>query len=225
MSFLINNVSTGWKQFISEQLSMDYLISIDSKLSNSTEIIYPNKENIFRAFNFFNPSETKVVIIGQDPYHGEGQADGLAFSIPNDQNILFPPSLRNIFKEIENEFNYKRINSDLSDWASQGVLLLNTSLTVFKGKANSHKTWGWKNLLINTIKYINENNDNVIFLLLGKESLSFEKYIDKTKHETIHRTHPSPLSVNQKNSYFFNTNFFIKINDILNSLNRTTIKW
>ncbi|MGL4948043.1 MAG: uracil-DNA glycosylase [Mycoplasma sp.] len=223
--FLVNNLRTNWFKFIEEELSKPYLIKIDNFLKNSDKVFFPQKEDIFNAFNFFNIEDTKVVILGQDPYHGPKQAHGLAFSISKESKVKNPPSLNNIFKEIQNEFGYLRINGDLTDWAEQGILLLNSCLTVYEGQANSHQKWGWNNLLINAIELINKECNNICFLLLGNDSKKYAKYIDVSKHEIIERSHPSPLSANQKNALFFNSDIFTGIDKYLIKNKGIKIKW
>jgi uracil-DNA glycosylase len=184
--------------------------------------IYPSKELIFNSFNFFNPNELKVVILGQDPYINKGQAMGLSFSVP--KGIKIPPSLQNIFKEIKNEYpdyEYNTLNGDLSNWAKQGILLLNSSLTVIQGKSNSYKNF-WTEKTDNIIKYISENMENIIFVLWGNDAQKKENIIDIKKHKIIKSVHPSPLSASR--GFFGNQNFKL-INEYLISIHKNPIIW
>ena len=188
--------------------------------NNNNKIIYPLKENIFRALNLTSFSNVKVVIIGQDPYHGEGEANGLAFSL-NDE-VKITPSLRNIFKELKDDLNIDRRNKDLSGWAKQGVLLLNNILTVEKDKPLSHKNIGWQEVTDYIIKYINDNKENIVFILWGKESEEKLKLIDQNKHYVIISPHPSPLSARRG---FFGSKPFSKTNNYLQKNNQSVIDW
>ncbi len=213
-----------WLEIIEEEKSKEYFKSlkehIDKKYETST--VFPIKENIFKAFTLTKFENLKVVILGQDPYHGVGQAQGLAFSTP--ANIKNPPSMVNILKEIKDdlEIDSACLNGDLTPWAKQGVLLLNTILTVEKAKPKSHHKLGWEIFTDNIIKYISLNSENIIFLLWGSPAISKAKLIDKSKHHILTAPHPSPLS-----SYrgFFGCKHFSRANKILNSLNKTVIDW
>ncbi len=158
--------------------------------------IFPPKDKIFNVFKLVNINDIKIVILGQDPYHTEGMANGIAFSVYNDFSKM-PPSLRNIFKELESDKGIKNSNKDLTPWVKQGIFMLNTTLTVEKGKANTHKNIGWNPLIVETIKKISENNDKVAFMLWGNFAQGFERYIDTDKHILIKTVHPSPLSANK----------------------------
>jgi uracil-DNA glycosylase len=182
--------------------------------------IYPQKENIFKALNITSFKNVKVVIIGQDPYHGDGEANGLAFSL--NENVKITPSLRNIFKELENDLNIKRTSKDLSGWAKQGVLLLNTILTVEKDKPLSHKDLGWEKITDYLIKYISDNKENVVFILWGNYAKAKKKIIDENKHLIIESNHPSPLSASKG---FFGSKPFSKTNNYLIKNNQSVIDW
>lgn len=187
--------------------------------------IYPSKDNIFKALNLTPINKVKVVIIGQDPYHGAGQAQGLSFSVPKE--VKNPPSLQNIFKELENELGRKseaevKFGGDLSCWAEQGVLLLNASLSVEAGKANSHTNLGWENLTDEVIKIISDNCDGVVFLLWGAYARRKKVLIDEGKHLVLESAHPSPFSAY---SGFFGNGHFKKTNDWLKSHGKTEIIW
>jgi len=186
-----------------------------------TKEIFPKQENIFNAFSLTPFNKVKVVILGQDPYHGEDQAHGLSFSV-ND-GIKLPPSLRNIFKEYENDLRLKApISGDLSSWAKNGVLLLNTVLTVEKGKAGSHQKKGWESFTLETINVINQKKENIVFILWGSPAQKMEKYINPDKHHVIKSVHPSPLS-----SYrgFFDSKPFSKANEYFKQNKLEQLNW
>lgn len=213
-----------WQNVINEERSKEYFLKLKSEVDDRYEKqnIFPQKEHIFRAFALTKPENLKVVILGQDPYHGFGQAQGLAFSTPT--NIKNPPSMVNILKEINDDL--KRTSScehgDLTSWATQGVLLLNTILTVEEGKAKSHHNLGWEIFTDNIIKTISENFDNIIFLLWGSNAISKVKLIDKQRHFILTAPHPSPLSAYRG---FLGCKHFSKTNEILKSLNKSEINW
>lgn len=216
---LKNNIKTNWKNIIDNELKADYFIKIKDCLKNNNSVIFPKQEEVFNAFNFFNIEDTKVVILGQDPYINENEAHGLAFSVKNNKA---PKSLVNIFKELENDLGIKRTNPDLSDWASQGVLLLNTILTVNKGSSLSHKNYGWEKFTSNIIKYINDNLSNIVFVLWGNDAKKYKQYIDTKKHFVIESSHPSPLGAYKG---FINSKPFSKINLFLLNKKNYNIKW
>lgn len=213
-----------WQNVINEERSKEYFLKLKAEIDDRYEKqnIFPQKEHIFRAFALTKPENLKVVILGQDPYHGFGQAQGLAFSTPT--NIKNPPSMVNILKEINDDL--KRTSScehgDLTSWATQGVLLLNTILTVEEGKAKSHHNLGWEIFTDNIIKTISENFDNIIFLLWGSNAISKVKLIDKQRHFILTAPHPSPLSAYRG---FLGCKHFSKTNEILKSLNKSEINW
>ncbi|HHZ96967.1 MAG TPA: uracil-DNA glycosylase [Flavobacteriales bacterium] len=185
-----------------------------------TGICYPKPEFIFRALRLCQLSDVKVVIVGQDPYHGVGQANGLSFSV--DEGNKIPPSLRNIFVELEDDLGLPRRSSDLSDWALQGVLLLNSVLTVGHGRAGSHSKWGWEEVTSMIIEAINEKERGVCFVLWGGYALKLAPLIDTSRHTILSAPHPSPLS-----SYrgFFGSKPFSQINKILQSSGMSPIVW
>lgn len=213
-----------WEQVIKIEKKKDYfkklMLDIDEKYK--TSIVYPKYENIFKAFELTSLDSLKVVILGQDPYHGEGQAQGLAFSTPKE--IKNPPSMVNILKEINQDLQKESTCSDgdLTSWAKQGVLLLNTILTVEKSKPKSHHKLGWEIFTDNIIKYINENCKDIVFLLWGTPAISKSKLIDEKKHHILTSVHPSPLSAYRG---FLGCKHFSQTNEILKSLNKTTIDW
>ncbi len=183
--------------------------------------IYPPKDYIFNALKLTNYENTKVVIVGQDPYHGENQAHGLSFSVQ--KGIKLPPSLQNIYKELETDLGIKpRLDGDLTGWAKQGVLLLNAVLTVEKDKAGSHRNWGWELLTDYIIKVLNKKDSPIVFILWGNFAKEKAKLITNPKHFIIISPHPSPFSAY---SGFFGSNPFSKTNNYLAKNNLTPIDW
>ncbi|MDX4026828.1 uracil-DNA glycosylase [Aliarcobacter skirrowii] len=213
-----------WEDIIDLEKQKDYYKSLEKEINKryETTTVFPEKQNIFKAFSLTKLDNLKVVILGQDPYHGFGQAQGLAFSTP--ANIKNPPSMQNILKEIQSDLGKKSIceDGDLTPWAKQGVLLLNTILTVEEAKPKSHHNLGWEVFTDNIIKYISDNCEDTIFILWGSPAISKTKLIDRKKHHILTAPHPSPLS-----SYrgFFGCKHFSKTNDILKSLNKEAIIW
>lgn len=219
MNYKVNN---NWDIILKDEYEKEYfknlLNYINEEYNNKT--VYPLKENIFKALEYTDYNDIKVVILGQDPYHGEGEAQGLSFSIPND--IRITPSLRNIFKELKNDLNIERTNTNLTDWAKQGILLLNAILTVCKDTPLSHKDKGWEIFTDEIIKKINEREDPVIFILWGNYARSKKKLITNKNHYIIESAHPSPLSASRG---FFDSKPFSKTNNILISINKESIRW
>ncbi|MCT7486933.1 uracil-DNA glycosylase [Aliarcobacter cryaerophilus] len=213
-----------WADIIDLEKQKDYYKSLEKEINKryETTTVFPEKQNIFKAFSLTKLDNLKVVILGQDPYHGFGQAQGLAFSTP--ANIKNPPSMQNILKEIQSDLGKKTIceDGDLTPWAKQGVLLLNTILTVEEAKPKSHHNLGWEVFTDNIIKYISDNCEDTIFILWGSPAISKTKLIDTKKHHILTAPHPSPLS-----SYrgFFGCKHFSQTNNILKSLNKETIIW
>lgn len=213
-----------WEDIIDLEKQKDYYKSLEKEINKryETTTVFPEKQNIFKAFSLTKLDNLKVVILGQDPYHGFGQAQGLAFSTP--ANIKNPPSMQNILKEIQSDLGKKSIceDGDLTPWAKQGVLLLNTILTVEEAKPKSHHNLGWEVFTDNVIKYISDNCEDTIFILWGSPAISKTKLIDRKKHHILTAPHPSPLS-----SYrgFFGCKHFSQTNDILKSLNKEAIIW
>lgn len=186
-----------------------------------TKTIYPKKEDLFRAFDLTPLDSIKVVIIGQDPYHGEGQAHGLCFSV--NKGIPLPPSLQNIYKEIESSLHVKMPNhGDLSNWARQGVLLLNTILTVEANKPLSHMNKGWETFTLEVIQAINQLNQPICFLLFGAHARGFKRYLTNPNHLILETSHPSPLS-NYRG--FSGSQVFLTCNQFLQSKGIETIMW
>ena len=212
-----------WQDIITEE-KKQYYIKMQQVLSKEYKnyTIYPPKNKIFYALETVNFDDINVVILGQDPYHGENQANGLAFSV--NKNATIPPSLKNIFKEIKSQFgkNSQCINGDLTPWAKQGVLLLNIILTVRDSKPKSHHNIGWEIFTNHIIKKISDHHKNIVFLLWGKIAQKKEKVIDKSKHYILKSSHPSPLS-----SYrgFFGSDHFRKTNAFLKLHKKMKIDW
>lgn len=196
-----------------------FLKTIDNLYNQ--KIIYPKKENIFNALKLTPYSDVKVIIVGQDPYHGENEAHGLSFSVQ--KGIKIPPSLKNIYKELYDDLGIVRgDNGDLSDWAQQGVLLLNAVLTVEKDKAASHRNMGWELLTDYIIKCINEKNEPVVFILWGNFAKEKVKYITNKSHLIITSPHPSPFSAR---TGFFGSKPFSKTNNFLEKNGYDKINW
>lgn len=202
-----------WNKYLDKEFKKDYFIKLEETIDNlyKEKTIYPPYEDIFKAFKLTQYKEVSVVIIGQDPYHEKGQAIGLAFSVPS--NVKNPPSLVNIFKEINNEYGYLNTNGDLTNWAKQGVLLLNATLTVEDGKANSHQKIGWSKFTDEVIRILNNKNTPICFVLWGNNAIKKKELITNPIHLVLESVHPSPLSCYQG---FFGNNHFIKINEFLN---------
>ncbi len=215
-------INKKWDEVLKEEFKKDYFkklgIFVKNEYKNKT--IFPPYNNIFDALRFTDYNEVKVVILGQDPYHGLGEAHGLSFSVR--QNVSMPPSLRNIFKELKNDLNIIRENSDLTDWAKQGVLLLNSIMTVEKDKPLSHKEKGWEVFTDNIISKLNDREDPVIFVLWGSFARSKKNLITNNHHKIIESAHPSPLSASRG---FFGSRPFSKINKYLKEFNKEEIKW
>lgn len=207
-------INKNWNNII----NMDEVNLILSKIN--FEDTYPKKEDIFKAFNLCSFDDVKVVILGQDPYHGENEANGLAFSLHD--NVRITPSLRNIFKELYTDIGVLHSSNDLSGWAKQGVLLMNCILTVKKDAPLSHKNIGWEKITDHVISEINKKKDNVVFILLGKNAWEKEKLIDLDKNYIVKAFHPSPLSASRG---FFGSKIFSKTNEILKKNNQSIIDW
>ncbi len=212
-----------WKELLKQELESENFIEIKKFLTkeiNMGKEIYPKQEDIFNAYT--DPDNLKVVILGQDPYHGPNQAHGLSFSVR--KGVKPPPSLMNIYKEIEMETNTKidKTNGDLSNWQEQGVMLLNAFLSVERGLPGSHQKIGWEQFTDQTIKKISENKSNIVFILWGAFAQKKESLIDSTKHLILKSPHPSPFSAHNG---FFGNNHFIKANDYLTQHNIPPIEW
>lgn len=216
-------LKNDWNELLKDEFSKDYYLSLREFLKNeyTTKIIYPDKYDIFNALHYTSYKDVKVVILGQDPYHGPNQAHGLSFSVS--PGVKIPPSLLNIYKELNSDLGcYIPNNGYLKKWADQGVLLLNTSLTVRAGEANSHKNKGWEIFTDKIISLINEKTDPVVFLLWGNTAINKKKLITNKQHLILSSTHPSPLSASRG---FFGSKPFSKINKFLISVNKAPIDW
>ena len=215
-------VGNNWDLILKEEYNKDYYKNMVKYLNKeyNERVIFPLKSNIFKAFSLTDYNNVKVVILGQDPYHGINEANGLAFSV-ND-NVKLPPSLKNIFKELESDLGIKNDKGDLSNWAKQGVLLLNTVLTVVKDTPASHKNIGWEVFTDEVIKIINKKEEPVVFILWGNFARSKKKYITNPIHLIIESTHPSPFSCNNG---FFGSKPFSKTNNFLRKNNIKEIDW
>ena len=211
-----------WDLVLKDELEKDYFkklgIFVKNEYKNKT--IYPAYNNIFKALRLTDYDKVKVVILGQDPYHGVNEAHGLSFSVL--EGVRRPPSLDNIFKELYSDLGIKRENNNLTDWALQGVLLLNSVLTVEKDKAFSHRNKGWEIFTDTIIERLNERNSPVIFVLWGNAARSKKALIDQNKHYIIESAHPSPLSASRG---FFGSKPFSRINKILRDNNEKEIEW
>ena len=216
-------IEESWYNLLKNEFDKEYFFKIRSfvKKSYKNKKVFPPPSLIFNAFNLTPIEKVKVVIIGQDPYHGEGQAHGLSFSVP--KGVKIPPSLLNIYKELKEDIN-KEIpqNGFLENWAKQGVLLLNTVLTVEEGKANSHKNIGWEKFTESVIELLSENRKNIVFLLWGSYAHKKEEFIDKKNNLILKAPHPSPLSAY---TGFFGSKHFSKTNNFLKKNNIKEILW
>lgn len=219
MQSLTKNINTNWKEVIEIFFKNNYRLIdfLDNEYANKN--IYPSREEIFQCFNFFNIEDTKVVILGQDPYHNKGEAMGLSFSVRN--NIKTPSSLRNIFKELKSDLNINKDENDLTSWAYQGVLLLNAYLTVEENKPLSHSKKGWLEFTKYIINILDNANSNVVYILMGNFAKSFKNEIKNSKF-IIETTHPSGLSANRG---FFGSKIFSRCNQYLKELGLIEIKW
>ncbi len=217
------HLQTDWDSILQAEKQKDYLQKIDSFLAKEykTKTIYPEAKNIFNALQTTSLADTKVVILGQDPYHGPNQAHGFAFSVQ--PGVALPPSLRNMYKELEQEYNVTiQANGDLTRWAKQGVLLLNTILTVEDGKPLSHANIGWQIFTNRVIEEINKKDQAVVFLLWGAKAKSVMPLLTNPNHLILTSPHPSPLSAHRG---FFGNNHFKLANQFLEQHNQTPIQW
>jgi uracil-DNA glycosylase len=217
------NISDSWKNILQTEFEKPYFKNLEkfvkSEYQNYT--CYPDEKDIFTAFNACDFDNLKVVIIGQDPYHGKGQANGLCFSVKD--GIKHPPSLKNIFKNITSEFDSQSPKSgDLSRWATQGVLLLNATLTVREQEAGSHQKQGWEIFTDAVISEISTQKKDIIFLLWGKFAVKKGAKINRIKHEVLTSAHPSPLGAWRG---WFENQHFSKTNKFLASKNKSIINW
>jgi uracil-DNA glycosylase len=218
------NIETGWKKLLKKEFKEDYFIQLTKLVDEEykKKICFPKFDLIFNSFNSCPYKSLKIVVLGQDPYHGRGQADGLAFSISN--NSKTPPSLKNILKEVSIDLKVKiSKDTNLQRWASQGVLLLNTILSVRHGEPMSHSEFGWKKFTSIVIKSISENNSSIVFLLWGSLAIKQKGFIDESRNLVLTSGHPSPLSANR--GYWFNNKHFSNTNSYLTLNNKQPIDW
>ncbi len=215
--------NNSWDDALADEFEKDYfkqlLNKVDEEYANYT--VYPARGKIFSALTNCDLKDVKVVILGQDPYHEPGQAHGMSFSVMPGVDI--PPSLKNIYKEIENEYGYKAPNHGyLMSWAKQGILLLNATLTVREHQANSHAKFGWQKFTDRVIQEVAKQDSPVVFLLWGRNAIDKKKYIDESKHLVLTSVHPSPLSAY---AGFFGNGHFKKTNEFLKANGKEEINW
>ena len=217
------NIEQSWFDLLEDEFEKTYFTSIRNflRIEYKNKKIYPHPSNIFNAFNLTPLDSVKVVIIGQDPYHGVGQAHGLCFSVPS--NIAIPPSLKNIYKELSKDLGVNPPNhGNLTSWTKQGVFLLNSVLTVEDGKANSHKNIGWERFTEQVISKLSNKASGIIFILWGRQAQGKEEFIDNSKHLILKAAHPSPLSAYNG---FFGCRHFSKSNSYLDRQGEEKIDW
>jgi len=223
MSNLYKGVDISWKPFLEDEFKKKYMEEIKTfliKCSKNNEVIYPHPRDIFRSFELTTFDNVKVVILGQDPYHGQNQAHGLAFSVQ--KNVPKPPSLKNIIKEISEDLKIeKRSSGDLTNWAKQGVLLLNTCLTVSPGKPGSHSHLGWQEFTDSVIKAV-DTKDRIVFILWGSYARKKKELLSNNKNLILEAPHPSPLSAHRG---FFGCKHFSKTNQFLHKHEIKDIDW
>ncbi|MBU0631639.1 uracil-DNA glycosylase [bacterium] len=223
MNFKELLIEPSWKALLAEELDKPYIKELEDFLEEEKKhyTVYPDEKNFFNAFNLTSFEKLKVVIIGQDPYHGASQAHGLAFSVLG--NTPFPPSLRNIFTEYTTDLHLPMPKQgDLTQWAKEGVFLINAVLSVRKGQPASHKNRGWERFVKRVIEIINEKKENVVFVLWGADAQKKESFINVSRHLVLKAPHPSPLS-----SYrgFFGSKPFSKTNEYLMNNKIVVIDW
>lgn len=218
-------IGNDWDLVLKDEFNKDYYNKLKSFVEDeyAKYTCFPQKDEIFNALKLTPPEKVKVVILGQDPYINEGQAHGLAFSV-KEEWAKFPPSLKNVYKEIGADFGIQPIgcNRNLTEWAKQGVLLLNTSLTVRAGESNSHSGKGWEIFTDAIIEYLGKNKEHIVFLLWGNNAISKKHLIDCNKNLVLTAAHPSPLSANRG---FFGCKHFSKTNEYLKKNGLEEIKW
>ncbi len=217
-------ISESWKSILSKEFEKSYFSHLTSFVRSeySSYTCYPKGNEIFAAFDRCSFEDVKVVILGQDPYHGAGQANGLCFSVH--ESLPHPPSLINIYKELEQDIGKPYpVSGDLSDWADQGVLLLNATLTVRASAAGSHQRQGWEAFTDAVIHYLSDQKENLVFLLWGGYAKKKGSKIDQKKHLVLTSGHPSPLSANR--GYWFGNKHFSQTNAYLEKIGKTQISW
>ncbi len=227
MSPLIDNeykasLPLKWSNLLRDEFDKPYSKELFTKVRSAygADEVFPSQQNLFRAFELCVPKDVRVVILGQDPYHTLGVADGLAFSSGGEN--LIPPSLRNIYKEIKSEYGSCPNDPDLTRWAKQGVLLLNVTLTVRSGEANSHADIGWHEFTDAVIRKLSEDEDHIVFMLWGNFAQKKRTLIDESKHLILESVHPSPLSAHRG---FLGNSHFKKANEYLTTQGRGSVDW
>jgi len=215
-------INKSWDIVLKDEVKKPYFRDLGIFIKNEykSKICFPAYADIFNAFRYTDYNDVKVVILGQDPYHGEKEAHGLSFSVYDD--VRRPPSLQNILKELENDLGIKREGNNLTDWAKQGVLLLNAIMSVEKDKPLSHKGMGWEIFTDNVIRYLNEREKPIVFILWGSFARSKKELITNKNHYIIESAHPSPLSASRG---FFGSKPFSKTNEFLTKNNMDPINW
>ena len=216
-------MQTDWNPILRQEFKKPYWIELQNYIfdQRASHMVFPAHPDVFRAFHLTSFANLKVVILGQDPYHGVGQANGLCFSVS--PGVSFPPSLQNIFKELEDDLGISKPQSgDLAAWAEQGILLLNTTLTVRQGAPASHQGKGWETFTDEVIRCISQKKEKIVFVLWGASARRKKSLIDVTKHTCIESVHPSPLSAYRG---FFGSKPFSRINQLLRQQGTTEIDW
>ena len=216
-------LGNSWDKLLADEFSKDYYQNLRKKLAQEyrSHTVYPAMENIFNALKYTSYEDVKVLILGQDPYHGPGQAHGLCFSVQ--KGVPKPPSLKNMFKELESDLGIcAPSHGCLTDWTKQGILLLNTVLTVREGEPNSHKNLGWTVFTDRIIELLNEREEPVIFVLWGRNAIDKLPLITNSRHYVLTAAHPSPLSASRG---FLGCRHYSKINEILCSMGKKPIDW
>jgi uracil-DNA glycosylase len=216
MSYLdtISDLDPEWQRVI---LNCGFA-DVATELNQKTGVVYPPKNKMWRAFEHTSPSSIKVVILGQDPYHNPGEANGMCFSVPS--NFKVPPSLKNVFKELERVYSVQRTDPNLIDWAQQGVLMINAALTVEKNSPASHSKL-WEQFTLKLIQHLNINTSGVVYMLWGNFARSYAQYINQEQNLVLQHTHPSPLS----RAPFTGCNHFVLANEYLVKNAKSEIKW
>ncbi len=217
------DIEDSWREALGEEFEKEYFKVLAEKVKSAylSSSVFPPPKFVFNAFSLCPFEKVKVVIIGQDPYHGRGQAHGLSFSVPD--GVVIPPSLKNIYKEIKSDIGKELpASGNLERWAKQGVLLLNATLTVFESNAGSHQGWGWETFTDAVIKKISEEKTGVVFMLWGRYAQNKSGLIDASKHLILKAPHPSPLSAHNG---WFGSKHFSQANEYLRSKGKEPIDW
>lgn len=219
-----NQIDRSWLSYIGAEFDRPYMAHLKTFLESERangNAVYPREDHVFNALNHTKFDDVRVVILGQDPYHGEGQAHGLSFSVPD--GVKIPPSLRNMYKELERDFGVTPpAHGNLTRWAEQGVLLLNATLTVQADKAGSHQNKGWEDFTDAVIRAVNDGRDHVAFLLWGSYAQKKGAFIDRSRHLVLTAPHPSPLSAHRG---FIGCGHFRAANDYLAEQGRAVVQW